>query len=124
MRRYENLGRLGTIVPFLPLQSIGRRRVVERQLRNVGERLRVAKAAASLAGWSDGLLAHTLSQWDDDLGGRSTRDFIEETVVEAIAEALDGAEGEQGELEGEPLPLRLDVQPDDGHGQRVVCTPP
>ena len=45
-------------------------------------------------------------------------------LMKAIAEALDGAEGEQGELEGEPLPLRLDVQPDDGHGQRVVCTPP
>jgi len=33
--RYENLGRLGTIVPFTPLSHAGRRKVVERQLRQV-----------------------------------------------------------------------------------------
>lgn len=30
------------------------------------------------------------------VGGRSTRDFIEENVVEAIAEALDGFSAESG----------------------------
>ena len=35
--------------------------------------------------------AHVASQWDDDLGGRSTRDFIEEVVVAALADALDDA---------------------------------
>jgi hypothetical protein len=33
-----------------------------------------------------------LAAWDDDLGGRSTRDYVDEAVVEALAEALDGAE--------------------------------
>ena len=42
-----------------------------------------------LAGWSDALMAHTITHWDDDTGGRSTRDYIEENVVEAIADALD-----------------------------------
>jgi len=41
------------------------------------------------------LEAHIAEQWDDDLGGRSTRDYIEERVVEALAEALDSAEASE-----------------------------
>ena len=66
-----------------------------------------------------------LQHWDDDLGGRSTRDFIEESVVEAIAEAIDS-------MGGAPITgtaeLDLDVAPafpPAGGGEagdvRVVC---
>ena len=37
--RYENLGRLGTIVPFTPLQQGGKQAVVARQLEAVAERV-------------------------------------------------------------------------------------
>ena len=40
-----------------------------------------APSPACLAGWSEPLVRHTMANWDDDLGGRSTRDFIEENVV-------------------------------------------
>jgi len=64
-------------------------------------------------------------RWEDDLGGRSTRDFIEETVVEALAEALDG---EGGALTAQHQ-LLLDVAPGEraGGGERVaarVCAAP
>ena len=130
--RYENLGRLGTIVPFLPLQSSGRRKVVERQLEHVAQRLRDAGAGvATLDGWSDHVVAHTLDHWDDDTGGRSTRDFIEENVVEAIADALDEQElgtaaadgaGEHAQAEPPgPTSLLLDVESDAASGhERVV----
>lgn len=119
--RYENLGRLGTIVPFLPLQSTGRRNVVERQLRGVSRRLVDAESPARLDGWSESLLSHTIAHWDDDLGGRSTRDFIEENVVEAIAEALDGVEEEAAPGS---VPLCLDVELAESAPagrERVVC---
>ena len=115
--RYENLGRLGTIVPFMPLQAGGRRNVVERQLEHVAKRLSSAGTAARLDGWTEPLMDHVLRHWDDDTGGRSTRDFIEENVVEAIADALDTAAAGAG---SEPLPLVLDVDAD-GLGGRVVC---
>lgn len=88
--RWENLGRLGTIVPFMPLGADGRRAVVQRQLGAVGGRLRASlgEAAPSLR-IAGSLVEHVASQWDDDIGGRSTRDYIEESVVEALAEALD-----------------------------------
>ena len=118
--RYENLGRLGTIVPFLPLQDGGRKAVVERQLQSVGERLGAAGAAACLDGWSDGLVEHALQYWDDDVGGRSTRDFIEENVVEAIADAIDAhGGGSTGTARGTP-PLKLRLHAEQG---RVVCGP-
>ena len=105
--RYENLGRLGTIVPFLPLQSRGRRAVVERQLEHVALRVREAGSRASLESWSDALMDETIAHWDDDTGGRSTRDYIEEHVVEAVAEALDGA---PKVLDGAtPIEAELDV---------------
>ena len=45
--------------------------------------------------------------WDGKLGGRSTRDYIEEHVVEAVAEALDGA---PKVLDGAtPIEAELDV---------------
>ena len=53
-------------------------------------RLVAAESPACLDAWSDALVHHLMEKWDDDLGGRSTRDFIEENVVEAIADALDG----------------------------------
>lgn len=120
--RYENLGRLGTIVPFLPLQSTGRRNVVERQLQTVARRLRTADSPAALDGWSDALLTHTIVYWDDDVGGRSTRDYIEENVVEAIAEALDGIDAD---APAGSVRLRLDVEVGAGPSgnDRVVCHP-
>ena len=45
--RYENLGRLSTIVPFVPLQTTGRRAVVERQLEHVAKRVGDAGVRAS-----------------------------------------------------------------------------
>jgi len=88
--RWENLGRLGTIVPFMPLEGAGRRAVVQRQLSAVGERLRATRGdAAPTLRITPQLIDYVSGHWDDDLGGRSTRDFIEETVVEALAEALD-----------------------------------
>ena len=124
--RYENLGRLDTIVPFLPLESGGRRKVIERQLEHVAQRLKDAGGVATLDGWSDQVMAHTLEHWDDDTGGRSTRDFIEENVVEAIAEALDEQElGTAADGTGEtpsPTSLLLDVESDAASGhERVVC---
>ena len=131
--RYENLGRLGTIVPFTPLQQGGKQAVVERQLEAVAERVASAgTTGVTLDGWTPPLLEHTIKQWDDDLGGRSTRDFIEENVVEAIADALDRAASdgllpsEEGEEESggggsKALSLMLDVEADAG-GERVVCS--
>ena len=114
--RYENLGRLGTIVPFMPLDNVGRTRVIERQLQQVGHRLRNAKAPAELLGWSPALMEQVLANWDDDVGGRSTRDFIEENVVESIAEALDIAPAEV--LDGAAPPIGLHL--DESEGQ-IVC---
>lgn len=121
--RYENLGRLGTIVPFLPLSDRGRRGVVTRQFQHVAQRMAAAGARAELCGWSDAVMEHALAHWDDDIGGRSTRDFIEENVVEAIAEALDGTDAAEAFLSTErdrqrspPRQLRLDAV--EG---RVVC---
>lgn len=121
--RYENLGRLGTIVPFMPLQSTGRRHVIQRQLEHVSRRVRNSGTRATLEGWSEPLIEHLYAHWDDDTGGRSTRDFIEENVVEAIANALDEAACTGPDAE-EPLPLMLDVEVDavSGH-DRVVCRP-
>jgi ATP-dependent Clp protease ATP-binding subunit ClpA len=131
--RYENLGRLGTIVPFLPLRTEGQQRVVERQLRAVARRLEEAKAPAVLRGWSGALIEHALTHWDDDLGGRSTRDWIDENVVEALAEALDAAPLNVLNGSAPPLDLELDAIPasspgagmpmeDDPASRRVVCT--
>ena len=131
--RYENLGRLGTVVPFLPLRTEGQQRVVERQLRAVARRLEEAKAPAVLRGWSDALIEHALTHWDDDLGGRSTRDWIDENVVEALAEALDAAPPNVLNGSAPPLDLELDAIPasspgagipteDDPASRRVVCT--
>ena len=85
-------------MPFTPLCSAGRRGVVERQLRAVGDRLR--KAHGMSLSWETSLVGHLLSLWDSDLGGRSTRDAIEEGVVEALAEALDSRVGKGGVGEG------------------------
>ena len=130
--RYENLGRLGTIVPFVPLHADGRRAVVQRQLEQVAERLRAAGAPAVLAGWSDEMMELVISHWDDDLGGRSTRDFIEENVVEAIAEALDGADPAVIDGSAAPLQMRLGLRhaptaskepaQEADAGAHVVCT--
>jgi len=87
--RWENLGRLGTIVPFTPLSDEGRKMVVERQLAQVAERLESSQRGAIGLEWSDALVEYVLSHWDADIGGRSTRDFTEESVVEAIADVLD-----------------------------------
>jgi ATP-dependent Clp protease ATP-binding subunit ClpA len=129
--RYENLGRLGTIVPFVPLHEAGRRSIVERQLDDISGRLRETGALAALDGWSDALVDHALTHWDDDVGGRSTRDFIEENVVEAIAETLDDLMSLDPTLTSSstrkagspPLRLTLDVEAtgDDMALARVVC---
>ncbi len=55
--RYETLGRLGAIVPFVPLQSSGRRAVVERQLEHVATRVAARSAHVdgghvALGGWN------------------------------------------------------------------------
>ena len=102
--RWENLGRLGAIVPFMPLDGSGREDIVRRQLANVAQRLQDAGSPAALERWSDAVVPALIAQWDHDLGGRSTRDFIEENVVEAIAEALDGCEPDG------QMPLELDVE--------------
>ena len=124
--RWENLGRLGSVVPFTPLRGEGRRSVVTRQLDAVSVRLRASwgGAAPSLR-LSPRLVDFVCERWEDDLGGRSTRDFIEETVVEALAEALDG---ERGALTAQHQ-LLLDVAPGEraGGGERVaarVCAAP
>jgi len=88
--RWENLGRLGFIVPFLPLEANGKAAVVRRQMELVARRAAAATPPVKV-GCSVALEAHVAEQWDDDLGGRSTRDYIEERVVEALAEALDAA---------------------------------
>ena len=118
--RYENLGRLGTIVPFLPLQSTGRRNVIERQLEGVRARLVAAESPASLEAWSDPMVRHLMEEWDDDLGGRSTRDFIEENVVEAIADALDGV---ADDANAGSVRLSLDMEAGQGASgrDRIVC---
>ena len=89
--RWENLGRLGFMVPFLPLEAHGKAAVVRRQMEQVKRRAAEATPPVRV-GCSVALEAHVAEQWDDDLGGRSTRDYIEERVVEALAEALDAAE--------------------------------
>ena len=89
--RWENLGRLGNIVPFLPLDGAGRRSVIDRQLTALADRAAKADPPLALRGYSTALLDHVAAHWDAKLGGRSTRDYIEEHVVEAVAEALDGA---------------------------------
>jgi ATP-dependent Clp protease ATP-binding subunit ClpC len=61
--RYENLGRLGTIVPFLPLRGAGRRAVATRQLDEVAARLVSADSRARLAGWSDAALELVRRSW-------------------------------------------------------------
>merc|ERR1711871_1462446 len=66
--RYENLGRLGTIVPFMPLDNVGRIQVIERQLQQVCQRLRNAEAPAELLGWSPAVVEQVLAYWDDDVG--------------------------------------------------------
>ena len=104
-------------------------RVVARQLHTIARRLEAADSPACLAGWTDRLLTHTMAHWDDDLGGRSTRDFIEENVVEAIAEALDGLDASAAPGS---VPVRLDARsgaeagdgaPRLGRGEytRVIC---
>jgi ATP-dependent Clp protease ATP-binding subunit ClpA len=119
--RWENLGRLGTIVPFMPLEAEGRRAVVHRQLLSVGGRLRATRgeAAPSLR-ISLLLIEHVAAQWDDDIGGRSTRDYIEESVVEALAEALDT---EGGADFAPPPEIVLSVEQGQGSGtaDRVVA---
>ena len=107
--RYENLGRLGTIVPFLPLNAQGRRGIISRQLQDVDRRLREGQAPASLSGWSESCVEMIASQWDEDLGGRSTRDYIEEHVVELMADALDSAPPDVLAGLAPPLQLWLDV---------------
>ena len=92
--RWENLGRLGFVVPFLPLEAHGKAAVVRRQLEQVTRRAAAATPPVRV-GCSVALEAHIAEQWDDDLGGRSTRDYIEERVVEALAEALDSAEASE-----------------------------
>jgi len=133
--RWENLGRLGFVVPFLSLTGKGRAAVVSRQIEEVTRRAAEAEPAARV-GCSAALAAHIERQWDDDLGGRSTRDFIEESVVEAIAEALDAqpAPAEAAARPGaaaaaaaaaEPVALHLDVDGSDGsHHARIVARPP
>merc|ERR1719487_1238644 len=105
--RWENLGRLGNIVPFLPLDGAGRRSVIDRQLTALAERAAKADPPLALRGYSTALLDHVAAHWDAKLGGRSTRDYIEEHVVEAVAEALDGA---PKVLDGAtPIEAELDV---------------
>ncbi len=88
--RWENLGRLGSIVPFTPLDDAGRTAVVRRQLESIENRLKASRAdRAPVLRCSPSFVDYVVRQWDDDLGGRSTRDFLEETAVEAIADALD-----------------------------------
>jgi ATP-dependent Clp protease ATP-binding subunit ClpA len=156
--RFENLGRLGAVVPFMPLDEsgtprdanrrtpppmpppparsprrraprAGRRAVVRRQLRDVDRRLQ--PLGATLRGCSEALVGHVAAQWDDDLGGRSTRDFVETDVVEAIAEVFETRV--RGATSGEPPPplaLELDVGDASHHrcgaaaaaSPAVVCT--
>ena len=105
--RWENLGRLGNIVPFLPLDGAGRRSVIDRQLTALADRAAKADPPLALRGYSTALLDHVAAHWDAKLGGRSTRDYIEEHVVEAVAEALDGEpKADDG---AEPIPAMLDV---------------
>ena len=105
--RWENLGRLGNIVPFLPLDGAGRRSVIDRQLTALADRAAKADPPLALRGYSTALLDHVAAHWDAKLGGRSTRDYIEEHVVEAVAEALDGA---PKVLDGAtPIEAELDV---------------
>jgi len=89
--RWENLGRLGTIVPFGSLSAEGRLGIVRRQLKQVNERLHASYGKAAELRWSEELEELVAARWDDDIGGRSTRDFIEEAVVEAVADVLDGS---------------------------------
>ena len=51
-------------------------------------------------------------------GGRSTRDFIEENVVEAIAEALDGYSADEGRA---ALALDVEDTPHDPDALKFVC---
>ncbi|KAL1522239.1 hypothetical protein AB1Y20_021875 [Prymnesium parvum] len=113
--RWENLGRLGAIVPFLPLDAEGRADIVTRQLRGIATRLSRAKSPAVLSRWTDGVVAALAAQWDEDLGGRSTRDAIESNVVEAIAEALDGLSS----TGSAPVELELDVE--EGSSAEDLC---
>ena len=90
---------------------------------SVSKRLTDVGSPAALRGWTDELLPHIVRHWDNDLGGRSTRDYIEETVVEAIAEALDGLPADMS-----AAAFDLDVEPGAPRGgggapstARVVC---
>jgi len=118
--RWENLGRLGTIVPFMPLEGEGRRAVVQRQLSAVRGRLRSTRGeGAPTLRISEQLVSHVATQWDDDTGGRSTRDYIEESVVEALAEALDA----EGAASAPPPEITLHVEPAaGGAAERVVAS--
>ena len=51
--------------------------MVRRQLEQVTRRAAAATPPVRV-GCSVALEAHIAEQWDDDLGGRSTRDYIEE----------------------------------------------
>ena len=128
--RHENLGRLGAVIPFLPLDAGGRAAVVRRQIEGVSARL--ARSHAELAPLTDALTRHVADRWDDDLGGRSTRDFIENHVVEAIADEFErsgrfeaaGASGtvvrKIGEAAAEaPEMLRLELALEGGE---IVCS--
>ena len=53
-------------------------------------------------------------------GGRSTRDFIEENVVEAIAEALDGYVAGEGNARA-LLDLDVESPPLDPAASKFVC---
>ena len=46
--RWENLGRLGAVVPFLPLDGPGRADIIRRQLANIAQRLTDADSPAVL----------------------------------------------------------------------------
>ena len=98
---------------------MGRADIVRRQLDTISKRLRDAKSPAVLEQWSEAVIPALCEQWDDDLGGRSTRDFIEENVVEAIAEALDGFAAD----DGPEAALELDVEqaPHDPAVPKFVC---
>ena len=66
--RWENLGRLGAVVPFLPLDGPGRADIIRRQLANIAQRLTDADSPAVLEQWSDAVVPALAAHWDDDLG--------------------------------------------------------
>ena len=83
---WENLGRLGNIVPFLPLDGAGCRSVIDRQLTALADRAAAADLRSRCAATRRRCRPRRCPL-GRQARRRSTRDYIEEHVVEAVADA-------------------------------------